>query len=582
MSIVKSAFSGLKRITQGRYPGTAIVLAGLTLIMIISMLGCPATEPPGPREPRAGLDQEPLHGSALPQSLRKIMDAEVWADMSDKHGFAFGFSRRLTAGHWQNMAAAEELNRGINYAEEGRLPLALKVLRIHYGYYPREINRDRTHSEDLMPERENYLIAYALTRYNRSVVLMKMAEILKDGDAKKLQFHRMALYDLRRSCGAFERLGRGSSSSGGYWGRDVMAWDGVRLNREDSGLPIHHVYANLALAYLRCGSEPGYPQVQVRYMNREYQKYATGQTELSAVTSLLTQACIADGEPSFAKYRLTMALQNLEAAGRGMQSGGEARFHYTIGLILAHLYRMQEGVVPEQAAEFLEQAARGGQDDAGNQIAIAAKRELALMYLAIERDDLFLNVMGELLPNDLRTTGVQRKNIGRDIHFSDVALYGHLRRGSWDLASEYIDFRRGELAGNLATKEQLERWETLCEAVISGSFHSLEDDLQHQWQAGEKPKVIGYLLGMNEEAALKPGTDLGKAYRQVYNRFLLFPRTSLAVLFDRNPHLKWIYWTLPWVLLGLLVFYLYWVWSNHRKWANARLQSGYVEDIHRA
>ena len=564
-----------------RNPKIACVLIPLGLILIVNLIGCPAFRPPGEVDARAGLDRQPLTAPDLPKKLRKVLDRPQWRDMADSEGFIYGVSNLLPPARWATSTLAQDMNRAIGLAQQGSLPFALKHLERHHSAYPAKVTGTNGALADEMPERREALVGYGLVRYNRAVVLMGMAELLDPRDLKRGQLLQRACYDLRRAVGAFERLGKLDRYGGEpYWGRDVMAWDGFALEDVDSGLAIHQVYANLAMAYLRLGNQEGYPGIERNYMAREARKYTTGQTKLSGAVSLLIQSCLDDEALSLRKYRLTMALQNLEAASRGMANAGEVRYNYAIGLVLAQLYRLDEGVVPEQAVGFLELAARSGNSGRGDGVAMAASRELALIYLELKRDGRFLTVLEDLTPAGLRGNQSQTLSV-KKLHFADVAIYGLLRRGEWQVARNHIAFREEELAGQLANDEVLNQHREMVIAVCEASMDGLRRHLRATWNAGDGDRMTGYLLGLRGHDALHDGGPLAKAYRnQVWLPLSLFPGTQTSLYLAHRPALRVAFKALPWLLIMGLGTYVCWLWNSHRKVAAHRLQSGYAEDIH--
>lgn len=559
-----------------RHPLTAVMVFSLMVLVCLSMFGCPAFRAPGMENPQAGLKENPLWAEALPKKLRKALSVEELRRLSDVNGYAFGISNPLSGSQWQGSRVARDLEQGLGYASENSLPFALKVLGRQYSTYPAKVLGRATNETDVMPRSRNDLIGYGLIRYNRAVVLMQMAQTLDRRDQKRWQFLRRACYDLRRCIGAFERLGRLNEFGGEpYWGRDIMAWDGYSLEPGDSGFSIHQAYANLAIAYLRLGNEDGYPEVELRYMAREERKYTTGQTQLSAVVSLLIQSCLADDEPSNRKYRLTMALQNLEAAGRGMSSDGGALFNYSIGLILAELYRLEEGVEPQHALGFLELAARGNESNA----VVAAKRELALLNLELKRDRRFLEALAPLTPAMLR--GNQAIDQRQGMQLADMALYGHLRNADWEIVANHLAFRNDELAGQLASEETIETYQKLVTAVCDASMLGLKHRLRQQWETGDSEAVTGYLLGLKADPHLNGDHELGAAFRKrIWGELRFYPGIATSLWLANNPSLRWCFIVAPYLLLLILAGYVVWFYKSHRLQASQRLQSGYVQEIH--
>jgi len=570
----------MKTSLSPRNPKIACVLVPLGLVLVFNLVGCPAFRPPGDVDAQAGLDRQPLTAPDLPRKLRKVLDRSQWRAMADSEGFVYGVSPPLPTAQWTG-SLAEDMTQAIAYAQKGSLPFALKHLERHHNAYPAKVTGSHNGQADDMPERRRALVGYGLVRYNRAVVLMGMAELLDPRDLKRGSLLQRACYDLRRAVGAFERLGNLDRYGGEpYWGRDVMAWDGFALEEADSGLPIHQVYANLAMAYLRLGDLDGYPEIERNYMAREARKYTLGQTKLSAAVSLLIQSCLDDEDLSLRKYRLTMALQNLEAAGRGMAHAGETRFNYTIGLVLAQLYRLDEGVVPEHAVGFLELAARSGNVGKRAGVAMAANRELALIYLELKRDDRFLAAIEDLSPAGLRGNHSQSLS-AKKLHFADVALYGHLRRGEWQVVRNHIAFREEELAGQLADEAVLAQHRALVNAVCEASMDGLRRHLRGTWNAGDGDRMTGYLLGLRDHDALHGDGPLAKAYRnQAWLPLSIFPGTQTSLYLAHRPALRVAFKTLPWLLLAGLAAYAWWFWKSHRQVAAHRLQSGYAEDIH--
>ena len=555
-------------------PKPAALLSALLLAALAALLAYPgfrAGPPaPGERELEELLSLQPLAMDDLPSAMERILAAELRANMRDWWGFQYPPAGDV----YIQQAALQQEESAYNQGVEryrSNLNEAIALWSRFYTHYPAMVTGRQATAPRIDPVEEHAMVLLALTRYNRGTAMMEMAAGYRAGDPKIPDLLKQAIYDLRRAVGTFERLGRDGSGRQGYW-QGRSAWQGTALRGEHAGFPIHHAYANLSIAYLRLyDKEPRYPESNPDYLRGQARKYADDQNRLSPIVSIVTQDALANWDNlKREQYRLILALQNLEASSRGMRDEAEARFNYTIGLLLSHVNRRDaKHVNTGDAADYLEQAIRAGDDEAA---VAAARKELALLYLETGNQE---RLLGHLLALDAilledSLTG-PRKSFG--LLFTDLARAGDLARGDLKRVFNHLALRREAFRQNRLDPASQEPHEAIDQALADAFFIALRQRLT-EVNVDRAGAIVHWLNGLAD-------LDQFPRWRQAFEQHLMEPeRTRYAVnLALRSGPVGFaaVFWAKIAVAVVLLAFWATFYWA-HRRMALRLLRSQYQNE----
>ena len=552
----------------------AIVLFGLALFFALHPMFATARS----ARLESLLAQQPLPLNGFGSAVKNSLDEDQLFRVRDHWGFTYAASPKIDQAGFNRNRRREVigLNEALTYLQQGDLPTAQVKLDEAYTNYYHGVDRDEIR-EDPLPNTQDELVLYGLYRYNRAFNYFQLTKNLRAEDARRLKLTRRALQDLRRTIGAFETLGSRDIFNNPYWGSS-KAWQGVRLHKTGhGGFLIHHVYANLSTAYLRIGNSSGFPGVVKTYMQSEHEKYKDSGSELSSVVSSLTQSCTR-GSCTRAKYRLTMALQNLEAASRGMSNHSESKFNYMIGLILCHLYPYDSDLGFGNAITFLELAI----DTAKNPLAApaqAARKELALIYLELDQDAELRTQLLELEPAPFRDLA-QGPERNQNLLFTDMALYGYFARGELGRVFDHLQIRRSEFKTARIDKKVIEDHESLLQAEAEVFFASLEQRFKQLIDDGRVAEVGALLHQLDGDIKLTSDPILARAYTS-HCRDLLATREQVKVSLQlvQKAWLNIIVTILPALLALLALALLARFYLSQRRMALGMLKSSYADDL---
>ncbi len=529
----------------------------------------------------------PLAMPGLTAELADYSRAELLPKIRDNWGYIYPPTGEVNLRDTRWSGRERDLNSGIRELRLENLPRAFRYLNGAYNAYMDKVLGSNEGRLDALPESENELLLYGLYRYNRAHGLLKMATSLREGDSKREELLKKAIYDLRRSVGAFETLGdpRGRRAFAPYWGADIKAWEGTALEHDHGALPIHAVYANLSTAYLRIGDAPGYPYVETGYLRGEQKKYAMSNSKLNGVVSLLVEDQLKTRQRNLMKFRLTLALQNLEAAGRGMGRHNEARFNYMIGIILSHLQAVDDSVSYDDAIGFLQLAAQapiGGDDE---DAVHAAKKELALIYLELGNAAKAQTILLETDPDAVRDTiGGPDKAYG--LLFTDIAQFGAYARGDLERVLNHLAFRRNEFQTTKTSDRVEQAHQDINQILAKHYFTALRKRLAAQRGQGRVAEVAETLRQLDENQRLAQIPWMAESYRQycehpLKGRLLAGAGTRLNLWLKDNPGWRKSLRLLPWVLLAGFFAFPWWFYRSHARVAAKVFRSGYGDELHR-
>lgn len=533
------------------------------------------------------LERTPLPMPELVEELAGRLRPDLLPRIRDHWGYIYPPSGEVTMRDSRWSAQVRNLNAGIRQLRQGNLPRAFRYLATAHAEYRDKVLGGKDGLLDQLPRNENELLLYGLYRYNRAFGLLKMATSLREGDRKREILLKKAIYDLRRSVGAFETLGdpQPERTLVPYWGDDIKAWEGTGLESGHGGLPIHSVYANLSTAYLRIGGAAGYPKVETGYLRGEQKKYAMSDTKLNGVVSMLVEDQLEARERNRMKFRLTLALQNLEAAGRGMGRHNEARFNYMIGIILSHLQAIDDSVTHDDAIGFLQLAAQapiGGDDE---DAVHAAKKELALIYFELGNGAKTLDILGETDPDAVRDT-IGGPDRAHGLLFTDIAQYGAYARGDLDRVLNHLAFRRNEFQ-TTRVPERVEQAQRDIHLILAKHYFTALRRRLAAWRyRGRVAEVAETLRRLDQSQPLGELPWLYQQYREYCERPLkgrVFSGsgTRLNLWLKDNPAWRKSIRLLPWLLLLALIGFPWWFYRSHARVAARLFRSGYREDIAR-
>ena len=462
-----------------------------------------------------------------------------------------------------------DLNLGIAYLENGRYTKARTALGRHHNRYIPEVKKGPP-DDNKLPKREQGRVLYGLYRYNRAVALTALAETNSGGSLRVAPLLRQALFDLRKTVYAFESLGAVRNNAGTYWGAGAAAWEGHALRPEHGGLAIHRVYANLAVVYLRLGSESGYPYQLNDYLRREQNKYSWGDNaQLSPVVNRLIGLCTSSkNRVPLKMFRLTQALHNLEAASRGIEGLGEERdiFYYTIGVLLNHLADFDEaGIDPSQAGDFFKIAVQASSPE--RPAYHLAQKELALILLKQERWQEAMALFGEL---DLGEVEAAIKGPGAPTArlFSDIGLVTHFSTGNLNRVYSHLERRQHEIRD----EDLMAVHRELLTVLATDYYRSLKGRLK-KYNAADR---AGFLAQMDGDPGFAKFPFMATAFEKACRDPLLRqPAVAINYELRKNPSTATMIWIVIWLLFLGLCLYGAWVYTSHRKLARQILQSGY-------
>ena len=558
------------------------ILSFMVLVLVVWMWRDPVFRKPGEQELTEYLAEKPLTMEGLSKPLGEALDSDLIDRIRDHWGYTFPASQKIDIATSSLQRRASRLNLGVDQYEAGKLTSALASWRFAYRAYPSTCTGNNQNESDAIPtEIEDELALYGLYRYNRAVSLLEMASSYRRGDAKIAANLCLALYDLRRATGAFETLATEYTAPAGekggrdpYWG-GLQAWEGGELLPEHSALPIHHVYANLAAAYLRIDESQSYPQVFKSYMRKEAGKYADSQSELSAAVSILTQSCLDDKNLGRTKYRLTMALQNLEAASRGMSRAGDARFNYMTGLILSHLHQVDATVPPDDAVKFLNLAARS-LENPDWQAVFAAQKELALIYLELANDARLIEVLAAIKPGAVED-GLSGPDRSYALLFTDIAQYASLARGDLSMVAEHLASRLEGFRQRGVDEDSEQHHHAITEVMLRSFFKDLVKRFGKLSDQGREADVCRWIQDL-EKGDLFAGDSVLEDAWAAHGYPAVKYRYSIGLWLHHQPgRLTFMRW-LPFLLVLVLAGYLYWCFRSHQRVARQMLRSGYQND----
>lgn len=461
-------------------------------------------------------------------------------------------------------AKVQRLKSAALALRKDNLSLAKQRLSRHYNSTYKQASNSQDDLSYMSNPQERIL--YGLMRYHRAYAQLQSAA-RNNGEDELL---RDALYNLRRTVAATERLGyRGPRIAGGeYWGNGIPAWVGNDFNSEHGDIAMHHIYTNLATAYLRLlPVQDGYPFFSVQYLEREQKKYAYAEDqELGPHIQRLLSKCKSQGLKLPRPFlRLSQALHNLEAASRGISNREDtAIFHYMTGLILFHLTDYPQSQLNLQVPlQFFQKAIQAS--PTGSEVQRLAQKETVLILILLQRYDQAFSLLEALSTQDLNPIfqGPQKETLK---HFQDFLLLGHIAQGDVSgFLAKSVERRGGLPEQNAAKLNQL------YQILANGFFGQLPKAIYRApVQAGS---AIHFL---EKENRIKEDPILNAAYaNQCRGRLMQNPLVFI------NFHIQ--YWKIPgfvWTLIKLgfsltILAMIVDAFFAHRRIARRLLTHGY-------
>ncbi|CAN2042888.1 hypothetical protein GMMP15_90026 [Candidatus Magnetomoraceae bacterium gMMP-15] len=520
------------------------------------------------------LSQKPLEMKNVPVEFKGLLEDSysMKKNIYDNWGFIYPPSKPVTADYSDYSDQIKMLNQAIDYLKKDKIMIALKSLKSYYSAY--SFHSKNTNNEiDSWPNNSTELMIYALTRYTRGIILLKLSDIYCENKKERKKFLMDAVYDLRRSVGVFERLGvldSNNSTFFKYWGLELHAWDGVSLKREDGDFPVHWAYATLADAYLRIKNLRGYPPVNLNYLRKQRKKYSLGDTGISPLVEDFIDICLKKGKKtSISRYKLTHALHNLEAASRGLSDENTSQFNYLIGIILRNLGSITKEAdrskIYQHARIYLQKAIDSNNDEIKN----ASSKELILTYIEMKN---FREALRELKalddPLKIRASIIgPYKNYG--LLFTDLAQYGNFSKGDLEKVIDYNYLREKEINGN-----EIKEFHKKIISLLAENFFS---DLFARFKEMEKLGRLSEIGSVLKDLYENPNIDKISCMFKEFNKFnLKLPfLMKLNTFLYQNNFISILIIILHCLLLPVLVAYLIWLYQCHKQEAKKILESSY-------
>lgn len=511
---------------------------------------------------------EPLKLEDVPKRFGKLL--QDYPSVAERIPDAWGVTYPPYKPEEEIRSSLHEQVQGVNNAIRSLKNYDLKAARVSlsgfHNFYQNKvkgINKPDDKGESaLRSKAEEYM--YALTRYTRGIVLLRMANFHQDSERDRDNFLSLALYDLRRSVGTFEnKLGYVRSDN---------------IYSEYGDFQVHWAYVTLAAAYLRAKDVSGYPGIERSYLRYMDRKYSYGEIGISPfVRNYVDLFLKKEVENSHSLYRLIHALHNLEFCERKLKdsrSADDPRFNYMVGVVLRHLGRMSPRDLRNQAYSqaynnYLQRVADN--DKAEDILREAALKEQIL--LAIERGKSEQVIEKLKRVNPLRLRDAISKISGPDksyaLLFTDLAQYDNFSKGALDKVIEYDEERKGdsytEKAGEFHDKALL----ILSEAFftnLSERFEKLENE-------GRTPEIGAALSNLYKKTSLRETSYISQGTRKLKSSFSV----NINTLFHISESFQTYIMMIKWVLPIILIIYLWILFSFHRKMAKKMLESRYQE-----
>jgi len=504
----------------------------------------------------------------LPDKLRELMERyPVVSDkIYDNWGFSFQASNYIRNQNNKLKLKARNLNQAIRLISENNYTSAKKMLDNYYYQYPNYVSTFSTNESANFPfpNNDDELSFYAVYQYHKGITLLELATLYSENEREKNEFLRMALYDLRRSAGSVEKLGKK-----GYWGNSE-AWENVSFDVNNGEMPVYNIYAALSTAYLRIKNSKGYPTRDINYLKKMDKKYSLGATGISSITKKFINICITTKKDPLVRYRLTQALHNLETSSRCITKQNDLKINYLIGIILTHLGRLSNDELKAKAFSSAISYFQRVLDNNGDEtIKDASRRALVLIYIEMQHDTYALEILKDMDPlkTEESILGTDRKY---GLLFADLTQYGNFIRGNLDRIYDYENSRLTSINNSTIKKYHNELMK-----ILSQNFYYSLSKRCNSLKQSEIPKFGSALMSWSKTEKYEDINWLSNPMSKIEASL----RLKINYYIHCHSEIKIIIWLLPFILIGLISYYLIWVYREHKKIAKQVLESGYQKDL---
>ena len=550
-----------------------------------------------PEDFLSSIKQNPLDlTSTLPLVGELEIDGEkMYKRLENSWGVVYPHSGRVTVDYPQFARQIESLNDAIGeMSAQGSDQKYYRALRMlgDYRYYPRKVDGIRKPYSDVNPATKEETLIYALTRYNRAVALLHISDYQsKEGnETTSADYLRKALFDMRRAVGNFERLGARGLPNGdfGYWGDQAAAWDNVRLKPEDGDLPIKYAYANIGTIYLRIhdldlkvpelnygpDGYKEYPEIDLPYLESMLDRYRYGASEIGSSVAICLRRCLQKGkdnlEPSF--YRLTHALQNLEAASRGMMEENNPRYYYLVASVLKRIARQydpsseERGRFFDQALGLFKSAEQSAQNDA---FKVKILVEKLLMYMEKQRWEHVAEELQKVEDPRMFENCLFGKNEKYWPLLYAMALYSDISKANMDTVLARVE----ELSSSTYDLDEKihEYKRTILHWYYSAFISQLKERIADLERAGKYSTVGAFFSKLRQSGWLeKMKNRSGYKYQLPVTERVQW---NLKIRKDKN--LADFFKYLPYGLAAFWGLYFLFFYFSHRKYAKQYIRTSY-------
>jgi len=512
------------------------------------------------------LAESPLEMTYVPFEFRRILkDAPAMATcIHDTWGFCYPPFAIDTIILSSFQKQALYINRSTDLLKKNKPKEALEILENYYNYYPPVVacspnNGAKSEEPVINSATGNYV--YALTRYNRAVVLLKQADLFSSAKNERNRFLRCSVYDLKKAVGTLEKK--------------VGYLNSKRIYANIGSFKVHRAYVTLAAAYLKTRNLC-YPPNSTSYLKRMRNIYTYSEQGISPVVLEYIDLYLnGDVKRSRAIYKLIHALQNLEFCGRKLEHNGisnDHRYNYMVGLILTHLALLSP---PDMSAKSYDHAeiyfqrvidSPGTIDKFGteNKLGWAALKEQTLTDIVRGNAARAIRNLKRINPMEMETVADGPDKLC-GLLFCSMAQYGNFSKGAIDEVIDYELHRDSQGA-----PEKVNQFHTKIMQVLANNFFKSLTKRISRLQDSHTPEI---------------GAALNHFYRKQYQQtnYLKTGQEHLSlplairvnIGLHGNKDQQMVVSVLKWLLPVLLVIYPVVFFKAHRKMAVKVLESRY-------